>query len=134
MSASENKKRVQVVFDALSEGDAEPFIALLGEDITWRIIGSTAWSGTYEGKTAVTEDLLGPVFERFATPFRLTTSRLTADEDVVVVEGRGETTTTSGVRYDNSYCFVCRLGDGLIREITEYLDTDLVRRALGERP
>jgi len=133
MSTTENKKRMQVAFDALSEGDAEPFVGLLADDVNWTILGSTAWSGTYRGKAAVMEDLLAPVFARFATPLRITATRLVAADDVVVAEARGDTTTTSGHRYDNTYCFVCRFEDGSICEIAEYMDTDLVRRALGDR-
>lgn len=133
MSTNENKRRMQVAFDALSEGDAEPFVGLLADNVNWTIHGSTAWSKTYQGKASVMEDLLAPVFAKFATQLRITASRLVAEDDVVVVEARGDTTTTSGHRYDNTYCFVCRFDDGCICEITEYMDTDLVRRVLGER-
>ncbi|MGH9008390.1 MAG: nuclear transport factor 2 family protein [Acidimicrobiia bacterium] len=133
MSTNENKKRTQVAFDALSEGDAEPFLGLLADDVNWTILGSTAWSRTYQGKAAVMEDLLAPVFAKFATQLRITASRLVAEDDIVVVEARGDVTTTSGDRYDNTYCFVCRFDDGRICEITEYMDTDLVRQVLGER-
>jgi uncharacterized protein len=133
MSTNENKKLTQVAFDALSEGDAEPFLGLLADNVRWTIHGSTTWSETYQGKTSVMEDLLAPVFAKFATPLRIAASRLVAEGEIVVVEGRGDTRTTSGERYDNTYCFVCRFDDGRICEITEYMDTDLVRRVLGER-
>jgi len=133
MSADENEKLMRVAFDALSRGDAEPFVGLLADDVNWTITGSTAWSGTYRGKAAVMEDLLGPVFAKFSTQMRITASRLTVENDIVVVEARGDAMTTSGLRYDNTYCFVCRLDDGRICEITEYMDTDLVRRVLGEK-
>jgi ketosteroid isomerase-like protein len=133
MSTNEDKKQMQVAFDALSEGDAEPFVGLLADGVNWTIIGSTAWSRCYQGKAAVMEDLLTPVFAKFATQLRITASRLVAEDDIVVVEARGDTTTISGHRYDNTYCFVCRFDDGRICEITEYMDTDLVRRVLGER-
>ena len=132
MSADENKKLMQVAFEALSEGDAEPFLGLLADDVNWTITGSTAWSRTYQGKAAVMEDLLGPVFAKFATQYRSTASRLVAEDDIVVVEARGDVLTTSGLRYDNTYCYVCRFEDGRICEITEYMDTDLVRRVLGD--
>jgi hypothetical protein len=48
----------------------------------------------------------------------------------VVVEGRGQVTTKTGKPYDNSYCWIYRLADGKIKEITEYLDTELVTAAL----
>jgi uncharacterized protein len=39
-------------------------------------------------------------------------------------------TTKAGKPYNQTYCYVCRVADGEVRELTEYLDTDLVNRAL----
>ena len=47
------------------------------------------------------------------------------------VEARGSNTTKSGVPYNNNYCFVFRLSDNQLKEVTEYLDTELVTGALG---
>ncbi len=60
MNAADNKAIIQRVFDELAAGNGRPFIDALGEDILWRIIGSTDWSGTWEGKAAVRERLLEP--------------------------------------------------------------------------
>jgi hypothetical protein len=48
----------------------------------------------------------------------------------VVVECRGKVTTKTGRRYDNTYCWVCRLAGGKIVSLTEYMDTQLVATAL----
>jgi ketosteroid isomerase-like protein len=48
-----------------------------------------------------------------------------------VVEARGHVTTKAGLPYDNSYCYVFRLGDGRVAEITEYFDTQLVATRLA---
>ena len=50
------------------------------------------------------------------------------------MEARGETTTTAGVPYNNEYCFVYRLENGAIKEVTEYMDTELVTSALASLP
>jgi ketosteroid isomerase-like protein len=39
-------------------------------------------------------------------------------------------TTVSGERYANTYCLVIRMGDGQLREMTEYMDPALVERVL----
>jgi hypothetical protein len=39
-----------------------------------------------------------------------------------------------GAPYDNVYCLVFRFGDGVVRDVTEYLDTGLVQRAFGVPP
>jgi ketosteroid isomerase-like protein len=49
----------------------------------------------------------------------------------VVVQARGDAVTKAGAPYDNEYCFIYRVEDGSIREVTEYLDTELVTSALG---
>jgi ketosteroid isomerase-like protein len=35
-----------------------------------------------------------------------------------------------GMPYNNTYCWVCRFGDGKLRELTEYSDTELITAAL----
>jgi uncharacterized protein len=54
-----------------------------------------------------------------------------AEGDHVVVEARGSNTTKLGVAYNNSYCFVFRLSENQLNEVTEYCDTELVTAALG---
>ena len=70
---------------------------LLGDDIRWRIIGTTEWSGAWEGKAGSAERAcLDPLFAQFATRYRNTAIRLIAEEDYVVIECRGDVTTTGG--------------------------------------
>jgi uncharacterized protein len=118
------------IFVALSEGDARPFVDALADDIRWTITGSSSWSRTYDGKDAVQRELLGPLFAQFADRYRATASRLIAEDDYVVVEFSGRVTTTNGQPYNNTYCYVFRLGDGDVTEITEYFDTRLVDAVL----
>ena len=54
-----------------------------------------------------------------------------AEGDHVVVQCRGKVTTKAGQPYNNHYCFVCRLSGGKLRELTEYMDTELAAQALG---
>jgi len=131
MNAADNKAIIQRVFDELAAGNGRPFIDALGEDILWRIIGSTDWSGTWEGKPAVRRKLLEPLFAQFATRYRNTAIRLIAEDDYVVIECRGDVTTKDGRPYRNTYCYVCRLEGGKVRELTEYCDTELLTKALS---
>jgi uncharacterized protein len=130
MTPIENKALVQNIRAARSRRDPAPFIAAMADDFVWRIIGSTAWSGEYVGKTDVRERLLKPLYEQFTAPSRITATNILADGDHVVVECQGDATTISGERYANTYCFVMRVTDGKLRELTEYMDTALVERVL----
>jgi uncharacterized protein len=130
MDAAENKWLMHEVFAQLAAGNGRPFVDALADDIRWRIIGTTDWSGTWEGKDAVKDRLLGPLFEQFATRYRNRAIRLIAEDDFVVIECRGDVTTKAGQPYNNTYCYVCRLEGGKVRELTEYCDTELLARAL----
>jgi ketosteroid isomerase-like protein len=130
MDAGENKALMQEVFGELERGNGRPFVESLADDIRWRIIGSTEWSGTWEGKSAVQTKLLDPLFAQFGTRYRSSAIRLIAEDDYVVIECRGDVTTKLGRPYRNTYCYVCRLEDGKVRELTEYCDTELLAKAL----
>jgi len=130
MNATENKELISGAFSELERGNGGPFVDLLGEDISWRIVGTTEWSGTWEGKEAVQRRLLDPLFAQFATRYRSTAIQLIAEGDRVVIECRGDVTTKAGRPYRNSYCYVCRMEGGKVRELTEYCDTELLTKAL----
>jgi uncharacterized protein len=131
MGAAENKQLMQNIFSELSKGNGKPFVENLADDICWTIIGSTKWSRTYRGKQAVLTELLRPLFAQFADQYTNTAHRFIAEDDYVVVECRGRVTTKSGTPYNNTYCWVCRVSDGKLQELTEYMDTELVTAALG---
>ena len=133
MSATDdNKHLMQQIFDGLARGDARLFLDSLDESTVWRMIGTNAWSGVYTGKTAIRRDLLTPLFAQFADQYVNVADAIIAEGDTVVVECRGKVTTKTGKRYDNTYCWVCRLADGKIASLTEYMDTQLVATALEE--
>lgn len=126
----DNKQRMQAIFEGLARGDARLFLDSLDEAAVWRMIGTTPWSGVYAGKAAIRRDLLTPLFAQFADQYLNVADAIVAEGDTVVVECRGKVTTKTGRRYDNTYCWVCRLGDGKIVSLTEYMDTQLVATAL----
>ncbi len=131
MTTDSNRRVLQDAFARLAEGDGRAFVGALAHDIRWTIRGSTAWSRTYDGRDAVLAELLEPLFAGFAgPPYRATPERILADGDHVVVLARGAATTRAGARYDNEYCYVCRLEGGRIVELVEYLDTALVDAVL----
>ena len=130
MTVTENKALIQDIMDARARREPGPFIAAMADDFVWRITGSTAWSGEYVGKADVLEGLMKPLHRQFTAPTSLTVSRIIAEGDYVVAECRGNATTLAGELYANTYCFVIRMADGKLRELTEYMDTALVERVL----
>jgi uncharacterized protein len=132
MSASENKKLLQEIFAEMSKGNTRPFIEALAEDVRWTLTGKTKWSKTYDGLEAVQTQLLGPVFANFADQYTSRAHRFIAEDDLVVVECEGRVNTHSGKPYNNTYCFIYRVADGKIKEITEYFDTALAVSVLSD--
>jgi uncharacterized protein len=132
MSAAENKKLLQDVFSELEHGNSKAFVESLSDEVRWTIIGTTKWSRTFEGKRAVLGELLTPLRAQIAGRIKVTPGRFIAEGDLVVVEGRGHNTTTTGKPYNNAYCWIYRLANGKIQELTEYMDTQLVATALED--
>jgi ketosteroid isomerase-like protein len=130
MNTTENKQLIEHVFGELSKGRTGPFVESLAEDVRWTFPGSWSWSGTWNGKQAVLNDLLQPLFAQFDDGYRAEADLILADGDHVVVQSRGHSTTRSGQPYRNTYCYIFRLREGRISEITEHCDTALVDRVL----
>ena len=131
MGAAENKQLVQQIFVGLSTGDSRLFVDSMADDFRWNVSGTTKWSKTYDGKRAVLTELFGTLRSRIDGQIRTTGSRFIAEGDFVVVEARGNNTTKEGKPYNNAYCFVFRVEGGKLKEVTEYMDTELVTAALG---
>lgn len=134
MTAAQNKQLLQNVFAETAKGNGRPFVQALADEVSWTIIGSTAWSKTYRGKQAVLAELLGPLNAQLADGNRITAHRLIAEDDCVVVEARGHNVTKAGDPYQNSYCWIFRLADGQVVELTEYADTALIDAVLQPPP
>jgi ketosteroid isomerase-like protein len=132
MSATKNKQLMQEIFAALAEGNSRPLVDAMAEDFRWTVTGTTRWSKTYSGKQAVLTELFGTLRSQIAGHIRTIADRVIAEDDYAVVEARGHNTTVAGKPYNNRYCFVFRLSGGKLKEVTEYMDTELVTATLGE--
>jgi uncharacterized protein len=124
-----NEQRMKLALADLAKGTSAAFLEMLADDIVWTVKGSTPWSDVYRGKANVLA-VLREVAARVEGPYRLHGSRVIAQGDFVVVEARGDNTLQDGQRYDNEYCWVCRFDGGQLRELTEYMDTELTNRVL----
>jgi uncharacterized protein len=130
MSVAENKKVVQSFYEAGNRGDLQACLDLMDEQVTWTNIGTTKFSGSFVGKSVVVEELLGPVFGQLQAGIRSTIHHMIAEDDYVAVQLTGQATTKGGRPYNNTYCHIFSLRDGIIREVTEYFDTQLAASTL----
>ena len=131
MSASENKQLVQSIFAGLAEGNPKKLVDSMDDKVRWRISGESQWSKTFDGKQVILTDLFGLLLTKIANRFRIIAYRFIAEDDLVVVEARGNNICKTGAPYNNSYCFVIRIVAGKLQEVTEYSDTELGMAALG---
>jgi uncharacterized protein len=129
-----NRATITSIMEAMSRGETRPFGEAMAEDFTWRMSGTTPWSGTYVGRADVQGRMLKALREQWASQYKSTPSRIFADGDYVIVETRGDVVTRTGKPYNNSYCFVIRMRDDKMVDLTEYFDTELVSAALEPPP
>lgn len=132
MSTAQNKQLLQTIFAELALGNGRPLREAMGDDFCWTIAGRSRWSREWRGKQVVLDELIRPLFDRFATTYTNRADDFIAEGDKVVVQCRGDVVTKAGERYDNQYCMVFRLEGGRLRELVEYMDTELACRVLGE--
>ena len=127
-----NKQLLRHVYAEVSKGNAQPLLDSLADDVQWTIIGSTALSGTSRGKQEVIDKLLKPIRARLADgPIVFQPERFIAEGEYVVMQAQGRATALSGKPYNNTYCIVCRIVDGKVKEMVDYVDTELITSALG---
>ena len=131
MSAAENKKLIETMFTELSRGNGAGYLDRLADDVRFTIMGTTKFSGTFNGKGEVVQRLLTPLMNQLEGGLSITVDGMVAEGDTVVVQASGRSTTKSGKPYNNSYCQVFRIEGGKVKAIAEYLDTELVTQAFG---
>lgn len=132
MNVNENKQLMQDIIENLSNGNYETFFESMSDDIKWTWMGSNDLSKTFDGKQSVVNELWGSVKTAITQPYQFVISRLIAEGDYVVIEGVGKNTTSKGKRYHNKYCWVCRIVANKLKEVHEYMDTDLVFRTFND--
>lgn len=133
MGAAENKQLIENMFAELSKGNAEAFLGNMTDTIRFTIIGTTKFSGTFNGKQELISKVLAPLTSQLEGGLlTITPENFIADGDYVAMQARGKSTTKTGKSYNNTYCQVFRLANSKVQEIVEYLDTELVTAAFGK--
>jgi ketosteroid isomerase-like protein len=128
MTTEANKAIATAFFEHANTGDMESSLQLLSDDLVWTGVGTASLSGTYRGKQAVMGELMGPLFSQLKQGIYTDIDHIIAEGDHVVVQASGKAETLQGVAYNNSYCFVFKILDGKICEVTEYCDTLLASK------
>lgn len=131
MSIETNKQIVRDAYGAINRGDVEAFMTLLADDVEWYFIGSHRFAGTIKGKDNVLNDVIGTLGAILSSPLQLEIKQLVAEGDKVVAEMQGTSRSAEGKEYNNIYAIILTLRDGKIKEMREYLDTELITEVFG---
>jgi ketosteroid isomerase-like protein len=131
MSIEENKNIVRKFYESGNRGDMDTVVDLIADDITWTNMGTTSLSGTYVGKAELMEKLIGPLFGQLKQGIHMDIRQLVAEGDHVVAVTSGTSETLDGRPYNNDYCWIIRIRDGKLAEVTEYSDTELITSVFG---
>lgn len=126
-----NKALVRDAYAAIGRGDLKQFLARLADDVTWTFVGTHRFGRTFRGKHDIVDNLCRVLAAHLDGVIALDIVNLIAEGDQVVAEMQGRAVTPGGQRYDNRYCVVLTVRDGLIRDLREYLDTELVTAVFG---
>lgn len=59
----ENKQLAQSIMEALARAERQPLVDAMADDVSWRWMGVSGWSKTFEGKQQVIGELFGEVEE-----------------------------------------------------------------------
>jgi ketosteroid isomerase-like protein len=124
VSIEDNKALVTKFFTAFSAGRYDEVLAMLADDATWWVAGTTALSGTYP--KAQFAELLGRVAPMAPGGLRVTPKVMTAEGDRVAVEAESYAEFNNGRTYRNQYHFLMVVRDGKFASVREYLDTEHV--------
>lgn len=123
-------------YRALQSVDLEAFAKLHASDCSYNVSGHTPISGRCQFPQLV-DEILPQVFGRLdLTQFRIGLNwKIVCQDDrriVGIMEADGP--GTNGERYDQRYCHIFEVRDGLIREVWEFFDTQLAAKVLFPDP
>ena len=132
MSAAENKELIRHLFTEMSNGNVNAYLESLAENGQFTIIGTTKYSGTFQGKQEFIDRVLAPLGAQLDGGLTLTIDNLLAEGEYVVMQSRGQSRTKAGKTYNNTYCHVFRLTEGKVQELVEHLDPAVITAAFGD--
>jgi len=124
MTAHDNKQVALRLFERFTAGDVPGALALMTDDVTWRLPGKPELSpvaGVYD------KERLKRLFDRMLAQLEhgleMTVVGSVAEGDRVAVEVESSGDLRSGRQYRQQYHFLIQLRDGRIAAVREYLDT-----------
>jgi ketosteroid isomerase-like protein len=129
MTADENKQRIIDTWKAFATRDAAQIRKYFREDAVWiaphnnaTALALNAPSG-FTSADQIAQFIANDVAKVFPRDVTIHFKGVHAAGNVVIVEERMQATLFNGRHYDNDYCFIFELEEGLITVMREYMDT-----------
>jgi ketosteroid isomerase-like protein len=132
-TTDESRRVVERFYGSVAAGDMEAVVAAFADDVEVEVMGRSPISGRHVGREAFLANAMGPIMAQLdpgSIELATTWEIFAAEGDRVAARMTGRAATTSGKRYDNSYCQLFRIDGGRIAEMYEYLDTALLDEAI----
>lgn len=129
MSAQASKQAALAAWQTFRTRDPKQIAAVFTEDAEWLAPANNATAVAVGGPSHIVgREEIGRMFgtevrKVFAADVAADIRSVYADGNTVVIEQRLRATLANGNPYDNDYCFVLELKDGLIHRVREYMDT-----------
>ncbi len=125
MADSESEAVVRRFFEALNTGDLEKIRPNVHPEATWTPMGKTIpGAGVHKGRKGIVDEFLGPIRGLFVDGDpKNEINTLFSKGGMVLAETHGTGTFRNGKTYDNRYCWVVEVRDGMVFAIREYMDT-----------
>jgi ketosteroid isomerase-like protein len=129
MNAEDNKRAVMATWKAFASRDPDQIGPRFTQDAEWHAPpgNATAMALSFTkpvmGKADIVRFIADDLGKLFSRDVKVEFTGIYGEGNVVVVEQRFQATLSNGGYYDNDYCFVLELENGLIRRIREYMDT-----------
>ena len=124
MTTEDNKRSAVELFARFSASDIPGVLALMTDDVTWRVPGKPELSpvaGIYNKERL--RRLFGRMLAQLEGGLQMTVLGLLAEGNDVAVEVESQGDLRNGRKYRQQYHFLITFRDGKIASVREYLDT-----------
>ena len=110
---TQNKQTVQKYMDGFNAGDHETILSTLTDDVIWYMPQFI----NLQGKEAFDKEIANDAFTGLP---KITISRMTEENNVVIAEGAVQCYFKNGDLLDAVFCDVFEMENGLIKKLTTY--------------
>jgi ketosteroid isomerase-like protein len=129
MNSEDSRRIVLAAWETFGTRDPERIAAVFTEDAEWLAPANNATAVALKGPSHMVgrhqiARLIGTeIWKLFTANVAIDFRGVHAAGNIVVVEERMRGTLANGNTYDNDYCFVFEVENGLINRVREYMDT-----------